>query len=274
MTINLRNSQIFRNLIIVAMIGIALFPTWILIAISVKNTYQFDINRWGMTFPFRLGNFSAAWEMVNGYMLNTVFVAGTGLLGVLIMSLIGGHVFAVLRFRLKEKLFLLIIALLSVPFVLAFIPQYLLYNNLGLVNSRLALIIPNLANGPVFGIFLMRTAIAGIPKELYEASRVDGANVFQDIYHVSLPLSLPAIATLSVFNFLGTWNWFLWPLVMITEKSKQLISVGLAKFDNRVFDSWGPEFAAYIIGSIPLVILFVYLGKYYVAGMVSSGLKM
>ena len=274
MTFNLRNSQLIRNLLIVTMIVVALFPTWILIVIAMKNNYQFDINRWGMTFPFRLGNFTAAWEIVSKYMLNTVLVATSGLLGVIVMSVVGGHVFAVLRFRLKEPLFLFIIILLSVPFVLSFIPQYILYNSLGLVNSRWGLIIPNLANGPVFGIFLMRTAMAGIPRELYEASRVDGANVFQDIYHVSLPLSLPAIATLSVFNFLGTWNWFLWPLVMITEQSKQLISVGLAQFNNDLFVSWGPEFAAYIIGSIPLIIIFVYLGKYYVAGMVNSGLKM
>ena len=188
-------------------------------------------------------------------MFSTTLVATTGLLGVIVMSLVGGHVFAVMRFRFKRQLFLVVIALLSVPFVLSFIPKYMLYNRLGLVNNRWGLIIPNLANGPVFGIFLMRTAIEGIPRDLYEASKVDGATVFQDIFHISLPLSYTSIATLSVWNFLGTWNWFLWPLVMITDKNKQLIAVGLAKFRNDLFTHWDPEFAAYIISTIPLIIL-------------------
>lgn len=271
---NLKSRQITRHVIITSMIVIALFPTWMMIVIALKNKYQFDVNRWGLTIPFRMGNFSAAWEIVQAYMFNTTLVAGTGLFGVILMSLVGGHVFAVLRFRLKKQLFLFVIALLSVPFVLSFIPQYMLYNSLHLTNTRWGLIIPNLANGPVFGIFLMRTAVEGIPRELYEASKVDGTTVFQDIFHISLPLSLTSIATLSVFNFLGTWNWFLWPLVMITDRKKQLISVGLAQFRSEMFSHWGPQFAGYIISCIPLVILFVFLGKYYVEGMVGSGIKM
>lgn len=271
---SLRSKQIVSHFLIIIMIVIALFPTWMMIVISLKNKYQFDINRWGLTFPFRLGNFSAAWEIVKNYMLNTTLVATTGLLGVILMSLVGGHVFAVLQFRLKKQLFFFVIALLSVPFVLSFIPQYMLYNSLRLTNNRWGLIIPNLANGPVFGIFLMRTAIEGIPKDLYEAAKVDGTNIFQDIFQISLPLTYTSIATLSVWNFLGTWNWFLWPLVMITDKKKQLISVGLAQMRSEMFSHWSPQFAGYMISCLPLVLLFIFLGKYYVEGMVGSGIKM
>jgi ABC-type glycerol-3-phosphate transport system permease component len=266
--------QIFHHLIIWLMLFLAIYPLIMTVFISMKNPYQFDQGRWTLTFPLRMGNYGAAWGVVKQYMLNTFLVGFVGLSGVVIMSLVGGHVFAVMRFRGKKVLFGMIIALLSVPFVLSFIPSYVLYYKMGLVNSRWGLIIPNLANGPVFGIFLLRSTLAGVPKAIYEASEIDGANVFQDIFHISLPLGATALATLSVSNFLGTWNWFLWPLVIITDKSKQLISVGITKLAIETSNNWGPEFAGYIIASLPLLLIFVFLGRYYVEGAVSSGLKM
>lgn len=255
---------------------------WMMVVIAFKNKYQFDVSRWSLTFPWRVGNFKAAWEVVSNYILNTTFIGVIGVAGVLTLSLVGGHVFAVLRFRGKKQLFLMIIALLSVPFVLSFIPSYMLFLSLGFHNTRWALIIPNWASGQVFGIFLMRATIAGIPRELYEASKIDGTIVFQDIFHISFPLAKSSMATLMVANFLSVWNWFLWPLVIITDSRKQLISVGLAKLQSRMFADewavqfayWGPEFAAYITATLPLILLFIFIGKYYVEGMIGSGLKL
>ena len=185
-----------------------------------------------------------------------------------------------MRFPFREPLYYAIIALLMVPWVLSFVPGYMLYHELGLINTRWALVIPNLANGPVFGIFLMRAVIAGIPEELYEAARCDGAGVIREITWITLPLSLPGLATLAVVNFIGTWNWFLWPLVAVTDKAKQLITVGLYQLTSGgahgtavSFSVWGPLFAGYVIASLPLVILFVFLGRFYVEGLMGTGLK-
>jgi ABC-type glycerol-3-phosphate transport system permease component len=268
--------QLGLHFVIMTLLALGIFPIYLMLVISFKNPLQFIHERWWFTFPFRLGNYRAAWEVIAPYLLNTLFVAGVGLFGVLVMSLVGGHVFARMNFPFKRFLYAAVLILLAVPFVLSFIPSYMLYKNLGLLNTPWVLIIPNLANGPVFGIFLMRAMIEGIPEELYEAARCDGASVLRELFSITLPLSLPGLATLSVVNFVGTWNWFLWPLVTVTDRSNQLISVGLFQLtvgDLSGQNSFGPLFAGYVIASIPLVLLFMFLGRFYIEGLTQSGLK-
>jgi ABC-type glycerol-3-phosphate transport system permease component len=262
--------------LILTLLGVALFPIYFMIMISFKNPIQFMHERWVVSLPLRQQNYVAAWEIVNSYITNTLFVAGVGLVGVLLMSLVGGHVFARMRFPFKEQLYFGILILLAVPWVLSFIPSYMLFSDLALMNTPWVLIIPNLANGPVFGIFLLRAVIEGIPEELYEAARCDGASLGREIVSITLPLALPGLATLAIVNFVGTWNWFLWPLVTITDRANQLISVGLFLLTSGDFSgmaSFGPLFAGYVIASIPLVIIFIFLGRFYVEGLTQSGLK-
>lgn len=275
----LQISQLGLHVIIVLLLFLSLIPTLIMINLSFKNGLQYRWERWGVSLPLRGSNYNAAWDVIDAYMWNTVLVAAIGLAGVLMLSLIGGYVFARMRFPLREPLYYAIISLLMVPWVLSFIPAYMLYLNLGLLNSRWALIIPNLAGGPILGIFLMRAFITGIPEELYESARCDGAGVWSLIWHITFPLSLPGLATLSVLNFVAEWNSFLWPLVTIHDMSKQVISVGLFRLsrttnDGVDFGAGGPLFAGYVLASIPLVILFIVLGKFYVEGLVESGIKM
>ena len=272
-------SQLVLHVLIAFLLTLSLVPTVIMINLSFKNGLQYRWDRWNVSLPLRGSNYSSAWEVIDAYMLNTVIVAAVGLAGVLILSLIGGYVFARMRFPLREPLYYAIIALLMVPWVLSFIPAYMLYYNLGLLNTRWALIIPNIAGGPIFGIFLMRAFITGIPEELYESARCDGAGAWSLIWRITFPLSLPGLATLSVLNFVAEWNSFLWPLVTISDMSKQVISVGLFRLsrttnDSVNFGAGGPLFSGYVLASIPLIILFMVLGKFYVEGLVESGIKM
>jgi multiple sugar transport system permease protein len=269
-----RRSQIGLNITILFLLALALVPTFLMISVSFKNELQYRYQTWTLSFPLRIGNYRAAWEIVESYIWNTTFVAIVGLLGVLLLSLIGGYVFARMRFPFRESLYYAMISLLMVPWALTFIPSYMVYYRLGLLDTRWALIVPNLASGPVFGVFLMRAIVAGIPEEVYEAARCDGASVFREIASITFPLSLPGLATLAVLNFIGTWNSFLWPLTVITERARQVISVGL--YMLRVGSgtaNWGPLFASYVIASLPLVAIFAFLGKFYVEGLVESGLK-
>jgi len=265
--------------VIVLLLLLSLVPTYLMIELSFKNALQYRWERWLISFPLRLNNYPSAWGIVGGFMINTVVVALIGLLGVLVLSLIGGYVFARMSFPFKDFLYYAIIALLMIPSVLTFIPSYMLYNSFGLLDTRAVLIIPNLAGGQVFGIFLMRALIAGIPEELYEAAKVDGAGVGVLIRRVTLPLCLPGLASLSVLNFLGTWNSFLWPLVTIRNLDLQVISVGLYKLSRTIqggieYGVWGPMYAGYVLASLPLVFLFLLLGRFYVEGLVDSGIKM
>jgi len=272
-----RRPQVFIHSMVIILLLLSLAPIYLTVVISFKNPLQFAHQRWVPTFPLRLGNYVAAWEVVQLYIWNTFLVSMAGVLGVLVLSLIGGHVFARMRFPGRESLYYAIISLLMVPWVLTFVPSYMVYYQLGLINTRWALIIPEIASGQVFGIFLMRAVVAGIPEELYEAARCDGAGVVREITGITLPLSLPSLATLAVVNFISAWNSFIWPLVAVSDKSKQIVSVGLYHLTSgemgRGFLVWGPLFAGYVVASIPLVVLFALLGRLYVEGIMGSGLK-
>jgi multiple sugar transport system permease protein len=260
------------------LILLSLVPIYLTLTISMKTSLQYQHERWSISFPLRFSNYSAAWDILGRYILNTIAVGVIGFGGVLVLSVIGGYVFARMRFPFREQLYIAIIALLMVPWVISFVPAYMLYNSFKFViNTWWAMIIPNVAAGPVFGIFLLRAFFAGIPEELYESARIDGAGHMTLIWNITLPLSLPIIATLAILNFLGTWNNFLWPLITINDQTKQMISVGLYLISGVSGGAgsmeFGPLFAGYVLSSVPLVILFFALGKFYVEGLIASGLK-
>ena len=263
--------------VILLLLLLSVAPTYLLASVSFKNPLQYRYDLWGISFPLRTQNYPAAWEIAGQYVWNTLYVAVTGCAGVVILSLIGGYVFARMRFPSREVLYYGIVALLTVPWVLNFVPAYMLYYRLGLLNTRWVLIVPTIAGGQVFGIFMMRSVIAGIPEEIYEAARCDGAGVGSLIMRITLPLSLPGLAIITVVTFVSAWNSFLWPLVTIHDKSLQVVSVGMYQLSQSVGNTglanWGPLFAGYVIASLPLILLFVLLGKLYVEGLVGAGMK-
>jgi len=273
-----RRPQIGTHLTILILLLLSMLPVYLMLVVSLKNPLQYQHERWLISFPLRLGNYSAAWSIIRDYIWNTLWVAVVGFAGMLFLSVIGGYVFARMRFPFREPLYYTILALLTVPWVISFIPSYMLYNSFNMLNTPWALIIPNIAAGPVFGIFLLRSFFAGIPEEIYDSARIDGAGHASLIWHITMPLSLPVLATLGVLNFVSTWNSFLWPLVAISDKKLQQISVGLFLLSKEIsisgdYSVWGPLFAGYTIASLPLVILFFVFGKFYVEGLMESGLK-
>jgi ABC-type glycerol-3-phosphate transport system permease component len=273
-----RGPQIGTHAVILLLLLLSMLPVYLMIVISFKNPLQYQHERWLVSFPLRLSNYGAAWSIIGPYVWNTLWVAIVGFAGVLVLSIMGGYVFARMHFPFKEVLYYLILALLTVPWVISFVPSYMLYNNFHLLNTPWVLILPNIANGPVFGIFMLRSFFAGIPEEIYDSARIDGAGHWGLIWRITMPLSYPVLATLGVLNFVGTWNSFLWPLVAVSNKSLQQISVGLFLLSKEIsisgdYSVWGPLFAGYTIASLPLVILFFLFGKFYVEGLMESGLK-
>lgn len=276
-----QGSQIGTHTTIALLILISFLPVYLMLVLSTKNPLQFQWERYTISFPLRLGNYGAAWEFLDTYIWNTLIAAVVGFAGMLILSILGGYVFARLRFPGREPLYYMIIMLMMVPWIVSFVPQYVLYNDLGLTNSLWCVIVLNIATGPVFGIFLLRTFFSGLSEELFESARIDGAGHWTLITQITLPLSLPTIATLAILNFLSTWNSYLWPLVAIQEPKYQQISVGLYQMARNLSSNLsaptemqgGPLFAGYVIASLPMVILFFFLGKFYVEGLVESGLK-
>ena len=266
--------QVGLHVLIGVLLLLSVIPIYLMLVVSFKNPLQYLHERWVISLPLRIRNYVAAWDMVGSYIWNTFYVAIVGFLGMASLSIVSAYVFARMRFPFREQLYYAIIALLLIPWVLSFVPAYMVYNDFGLIDTFWALIIPRIVNGSIFGIFLLRAFFAGLPEEIFEAARIDGAGHWSLIWRITIPMSMSVIATLAVLDFIGAWNEFLWPFVSISSKSRRVISVALYLLQSDTSGSgWGPLFAGYTIASIPLAILFFALGKFYIEGLVESGLK-
>jgi len=269
-----QGSQLGLHIAVVFLLLVSLVPVYLLLVVSFKNPLQYQHDRWVVTLPLRIRNYAAAWEQISLYMRNTFLVAVVGFVGRAVLSTIGGYVFARMRFPFRNQIYAAIIALLIVPWSISFVPAYMVYAHFGLDDTFWALTLPRIVGGSVFGIFLLRTFFERLPEELFEAARIDGAGIFDLIVRIALPLSASTIATLGILDFIQAWNDFLWPFVATRSESLRVISVGLYLLRSDTAGAgWGSLFAGYVISSVPLAILFFALGKFYVEGLVESGMK-
>jgi len=218
-------------------------------------------------------NFAVAWEQVpfGRYFLNTVFVSGISVLGVIITGSLAAYAFARMRFKGKEFIFYLFISMMMVPQPVYLIPSYILLHHLGWLNTYYALIVPWLAN--IFTIFLLRQQFKSLPQELFDAAAIDGCSRFGALWRIVLPLSKGVIATAAIFAFIGSWNSFMWPLVMTDSEELRVLQVGLSYFSDSASSQTALLMAASTFSILPLVLLFLIAQKQIMASFVSSGLK-
>jgi len=196
------------------------------------------------------------------YFLNSLIVALFMTLGQVIVSALAGYGFARLEFRGKEVLFFIIILTMMVPPQVNIVPLFWLMSKLGWINTYQALIVPGIFGG--FGVFMMRQYFKNFEKDLEDASKLDGCNIFQTFFKVAIPCAMPAIATLSIFTFVSAWNSFMWPLIVTNSESMRTLAVGLTIFKSsfREITMWGELMACACICSIPVIFIFI-LGKKY-----------
>lgn len=205
-------------------------------------------------------------------LMNTLIAAGGQVIGACLTSTLAAFVFARMRFRGRDVLFAFTMLTAFVPFDVVVVPLYIVMRSLGLVSSYWALFLP-FSFSP-FGIFLMRQSFLEIPRELDEAATIEGANLFQVFWHIILPNTRAALVTLALIQFMWSWNSYLWPLVIMQDPNKQVVQVTIAKFRTIAnFPLFGELFAAASAATIPLLILFFLLQRYYVRGMLVSGMK-
>ncbi len=274
---NLRQSILHAVLLL--LLFLTLYPALQTLIFSFKSPEQWQYDRWLPTFPLHVQSYAVAWDNVLHYLLNTILVAVVGTTGMLALSSLTAFVFARMRFPGRELLYFAIIITLMVPAVLSLIPAYVLYHQLGLLNTYGALIVPIIAGGSVFGVFLLRTFFASLPEELFEAARVDGCSVIGQYWRICIPLSYPILGTLAILQVISTWNDYIWPSLAINNDNFQVITVGLVRLTNSSVQSdpnaaYGPLFAAYVLAAAPILLLFLFASKYYIEGLVSSGLKL
>jgi multiple sugar transport system permease protein len=206
------------------------------------------------------------------YFLNSLVVAGAVTVGNVVFCTMLGYALAKLDFPGKRVLFALVLGTLMVPGVVTFVPMFVLVTNLGLTDSLPGMFLPFLA-GP-FGVFLMRQFIAGLPDELLQAARVDGASELRIFWSVIRPLCGPAAATLGILTFLGSWNNFLWPLVVAQNESKFTLPVALALYSvGQNATQYGLLLAGAVVVVIPVVVVFLLLQRSIMQGIAMTGIK-
>lgn len=252
---------------------LSLAPFAMMLLLSLKTNADIFTRFWKLPAPFRWDYYHQAVKALWPYLLNTGIIVGIVVPGVVWLSSMAGYALARLRFPGREAVFGAILALLMVPAILTLIPTYSLVQQLGLINTRWALILPYLAGGQVLGIILCRTYFAGLPEELFEAMRLDGASDAAIYRHLALPLSLPTLATVAIMTSLSIYNDYIWPLVTISDSGLQTFTVGVTMFSGQFNMEYGPTLAGYVVGSIPLIILFAFGMRSFVKGVTAGAIR-
>ena len=221
-----------------------------------------------------LSNYTELLDRLNfaRFFLNSTIVAAAVTAGNVIFCSMLGYALAKLSFPGKRILFGVVLGTLMVPFIVTFMPLFVLVANMGLVNTHAGLILPSLVGA--FGVFLMRQFIGGIPDELLDAARVDGAGEHYIFWRIVMPLCGPAIATLTILTFLGSWNSFLWPLVVANTEDMYTLPVAIALFATGQQET---NIALLMAGSVvvivPVLIVFIALQRYFTQGIAMTGIK-
>lgn len=205
------------------------------------------------------------------WLFNSLFISGSVTFLVLAVSSLAAYGLARLNLPGRRIVFAMIIATLMVPGQVLLVPVYLLLNNLGWLDTPLALIVPPAAGA--FGVFLLHQFFKGVPRELEEAAAIDGCSRLATYWFVMLPLARPVLATLGILTFIGTWNDFLGPLVFMDSIEKLTLPVGVALFQSSYANDYSLTFAACVICTTPILIVFLIFSRHIIAGMTAGALK-
>lgn len=205
------------------------------------------------------------------FLLNSLLVSSLVTLGVLIVASSTGYALARVRAPWTRLVFGLVVVLLLMPGEVTFLPLFLLVNRLGWTDTFLALTVPFIASP--FGIFLMRQFMLSLPQELFDAARMDGAGHLRQLWHVAVPLSLPALGALGSLTFLGTWNMYLWPLVVVNSKEMQTAQIAVSMILNDESTRWNVVAAGAMFVLLPTLIAFLVAQRAFVRGIAMGGLK-
>lgn len=264
-----------RVIVIVMLMFLVLFPIVWMFAGAVKpekEILQYPPTVFGTEFTWK--SFQRVFKTIPMaiYLKNTVIFAGLSTLGAILFDSMSGYAFARLQFKGKNVLFIIVLLSMMVPFQVMMIPLFLESSMLGLLNTYVGLILPKLTTA--FGIFMMRSYFAALPKELEEAARVDGCSEIGIFFKIMLPLVKPGILTLAIFHLMNNWNDLLYPLMMTSDSKMRTLSAGLALFvGDHASLYYGAQLAGAVIAVLPLLILYIFFQKYFVNSAVSSGIK-
>ena len=270
-----RYGQIVSHAVLVALVTVSLYPFAFMLITSVKSIDQFYHSYFEPTLPFHFMNYLEAWSQIGGYMVNSVSVTTISVVLVLVVASLAGYVFSRYRFVGSELLFMTVMLVMMVPNILSMLPVFVTLRNMRLLDTHFALIVVYVSQGQVLGVYIFRNFFISVPDELMDAAEIDGAGDLRTLWRIILPLSKPIIFTVAVMSTLTFWNEYIWPLIILSSQQLWTITLGLVVFESRYagMAAWGPLFSGYVIASIPLIVLFAFSMKYFVAGLTAGAVK-
>lgn len=228
--------------------------------------------------PVTLDGYITGWAGISvgfgTFFMNSAIVSGLSIMGNLLSCSLAAFAFARLEFVGRKVMFGAVLLTMMLPAHVTLIPQYVLFFDLGWLNTFLPLVVPKFLAVDAFFIFLMVQFFRGIPHEIQEAAQMDGCNPFQIYIYIIMPLSVPVLATAAIFTFIYTWDDFFGPLVYLSDINKYTIAVGLRTFvDGTGVSNWGAVFAMSCLAIVPVLLLFVFFQRFLIEGIATSGLK-
>ncbi len=252
---------------------IALAPLVGILFTAVQN--RDNLSSFGSFDGIHLDNFVAAWNQGNfgAYLKSSVIVTVSVVFGASVLSVLSGYAFGLMRFRGSTALFYVFLLGLMIPTEAMIVPLYYDFRDLGLTDTYWALILPQLGTSVSFGTFWMRAYFRSVPPSLVEAARIDGASSWFTLWKVLLPLARPAVLTMVVLLFMWTWNEFLLALVMVTEEGLRTAPLGLSFFQGRNTSDLTLLSAGAVIVATPVVVVYVFLQRHFIRGMLSGAVK-
>ena len=272
-----RSSVVLLHVVVVTGTLLTVSPIAFMIYSSFKTTTEiFTLPPWLPPAEWSFKNYNILltnWPFPYWY-INSIVYAAVVTVFVLFFCSLAGFAFAKYRFRAKNTLFIILIGSTMIPFQLILIPLFILMSRIDWINHPYSMIVPWVA--PAFGIFLMRQYIQAVPSELIESARIDGASEFRIYAQIIVPLVRPGLTTLAILTFLGSWNSFIWPLMVLTRSKVVTLPVGIATMRNQATGGATPYnemMAAATMVSVPIILLFIALQRHFISGLTIGAVK-
>jgi raffinose/stachyose/melibiose transport system permease protein len=268
-----RREQLLSHLVLGAFSVIALVPIAGIVLTALQQPGE--LSSFGEPNGVHPGNFATAWDEGNfaSYLRSSAIVTAAVVAISAVLSILAGYAFGLMRFRGEQALFYLLLVGLMVPLEATIVPLYYDLRDVGLTDTYWALILPQAGVSVAFGTFWMRAFFRSVPRSLIEAARLDGSSSWVTLWRVVLPLGRPAVLTMVVLVFMWTWNEFLLALVMVSDEGLRTAPLGLAFFQGRNTSDFPLLAAGSVIVATPVVVLYVFLQRHFIRGMLSGAVK-
>ncbi|MBL8048304.1 MAG: carbohydrate ABC transporter permease [Chthonomonas sp.] len=274
----MRATRILVTILLIAGSLVFLAPFLMSISLSLKTAGEISTTSvWSPPQNPTLNNYKEVLSNPNmsfgRFFQNTLLIATLATLGTVLSAALVAYPFARLKFKGRDRLFVLLLSTMMLPGVVTLIPTFVLFKHLHWINTYLPLIVPAYLGGGAFNIFLIRQFMMGLPRDLDEAATLDGASHMQIFWRILFPLCGPVIATVGVFSFIGAWRDFMGPLLYLNDVDKQTLELGLSTFNSQFNAQWHLLMPGTVLVTIPLIIIFILGQRYFVKGISMTGMK-